>query len=112
MSAEEEEEDGMATRETKKKNKKRKKANGSTKEEPAAEIARIVREVNELLGEPVACTGNSATVVRSAKHINLSVQRKHLNPLNEFKRICGGKGVQLEERYVRVSHYYPYSSDS
>ena len=69
------------------------------------EIERTVQEINKLLGEPVPSTSRESTddsksfVLKSKEEV-LTVQHKHLNPLNELKRIFGSKTVQAEEKLV------------
>ncbi|XP_018368623.1 PREDICTED: transcription factor 25 [Trachymyrmex cornetzi] len=62
------------------------------------EIERSIREVNKLLGEPLP---GCSTQVLEAQWVNdiskediLTVQRKHLNPHNELKRIFGSKTIE------------------
>lgn len=99
----------------KKKKKRRKKIDESRNiesvkvdeesSEPVDEIERTVREVNKLLGEPKASTSKEEDVsvlTRSNKEIILTVQRKFLNPHNELKRICSGKTMQAEQRYLEI----------
>ncbi|XP_066582591.1 ribosome quality control complex subunit TCF25 isoform X1 [Prorops nasuta] len=66
------------------------------------EIERTVREVNKLLGEPMASCSNENPnslqwVIQKSKETILSVQHKHLNPYNELKRIFGSKTIQAEQ---------------
>ncbi|XP_076764371.1 nuclear localized protein 1 [Xylocopa sonorina] len=76
------------------------------KEDDIDEIERTVREVNKLLGEPLpGCsseiTDNLQWVEQKSKENILMVQRKHLNPYNELKRIFGSKTVQAEQNNRR-----------
>jgi len=67
------------------------------------EIERSVREVNKLLGEPLPGCSNQVLeaqwVDRISKENILTVQRKHLNPYNELKRIFGSKTIEAGQRY-------------
>jgi len=67
------------------------------------EIERSVREVNKLLGEPLPGCSNQVLeaqwVDRISKENMLTVQRKHLNPYNELKRIFGSKTIEAGQRY-------------
>jgi len=67
------------------------------------EIERSVREVNKLLGEPLPSCSNQVLeaqwVDRISKENMLTVQRKHLNPYNELKRIFGSKTIEAGQRY-------------
>lgn len=62
------------------------------------EIERSVREVNKLLGEPLPGCSNQVLeaqwVDKISKENILTVQRKHLNPYNELKRIFGSKTIE------------------
>lgn len=62
------------------------------------EIDRSVREVNKLLGEPLPGCSNQVLeaqwVDKISKEDILTVQRKHLNPYNELKRIFGSKTIE------------------
>lgn len=94
----------------KKKKKRRKPDIGKTQirkpedEEEIDEIERTVREVNELLGEPLPGSSKQNSekpqwIVGKSKESILTVQHKHLNPYNELKRIFGSKTIQAEQRY-------------
>ncbi|KAK2589094.1 hypothetical protein KPH14_001922 [Odynerus spinipes] len=66
------------------------------------EIERTVREVNELLGEPVPGSSKQNSDkpqwnVGKSKESILTIQHKHLNPYNELKRIFGSKTIQAEQ---------------
>lgn len=97
--------------EIKRKKKKRQRKNRGqnanvTKFDSEDEIERTVREVNKLLGEPTPSTSqviveDSKSFVLKSKDEVLSVQHKHLNPINELKRIFGSKTVQAEENKQR-----------
>jgi len=67
------------------------------------EIERSVREVNKLLGEPLPGCSNQVLeaqwIDRISKENVLTVQRKHLNPYNELKRIFGSKTIEAGQRY-------------
>lgn len=93
------------TKRRKKKKKHKKLENNRAKQEYDAEdnenvdeIERSVREVNKLLGEPLPGCSNqdleAQWVDRISKENVLTVQRKHLNPYNELKRIFGSKTVE------------------
>ncbi|XP_011860467.1 PREDICTED: transcription factor 25 [Vollenhovia emeryi] len=62
------------------------------------EIERSVKEVNKLLGEPLpGCSSQvmeAQWVDRVSKESVLTVQRKHLNPYNELKKIFGTKTIE------------------
>ncbi|KAL6263202.1 hypothetical protein P5V15_006002 [Pogonomyrmex californicus] len=62
------------------------------------EIEQSLREVNKLLGEPLPGCSNQISEVqwvdRITKENILTVQRKHLNPYNELKRIFGSKTIE------------------
>ncbi|XP_036141466.1 transcription factor 25 [Monomorium pharaonis] len=62
------------------------------------EIERSVREVNKLLGEPLPGCSNQVLeaqwVDQISKESILTVQRKHLNPYNELKKIFGSKTIE------------------
>ena len=98
----------------KKRKKKRKKVEASklppsveSKElEDVDEIERTVREVNRLLGEPLAgCSSQSTNgvqwVEQKSKEDVLLVHHKHLNPYNELKKIFGSKTIQAEQNNRR-----------
>lgn len=100
--------------EIKRKKKKRQRKNrnqtpqnaGAIKNDSEDEIERTVREVNKLLGEPTPSTSqvdveSSKSIVLKSKDEILSVHHKHLNPINELKRIFGSKTVQAEENKQR-----------
>lgn len=74
------------------------------------EIERSVREVNKLLGEPLPGCSNQILeaqwVDRISKENILTVQRKHLNPYNELKRIFGSKTIEAGQRYNYNPHVY------
>lgn len=67
------------------------------------EIDRSIREVNKLLGEPLPGCSNQVLeaqwVDKTTKENIFSIQRKHLNPLNELKRIFGSKTIEAGQRY-------------
>lgn len=97
----------------KKRKKKRKKVEASKlppsvepkEPEDVDEIERTVREVNRLLGEPLAgCSSQSTNgvqwVEQKSKEDVLLVHHKHLNPYNELKKIFGSKTIQAEQKYV------------
>ncbi|XP_076622742.1 nuclear localized protein 1 [Colletes latitarsis] len=94
----------------KKKKKKQKKLKGmkldhvvdSKETEDVDEIDRSVREVNELLGEPLpSCSSQNTNsfqwTKQTSKEDTLLVQHKHLNPYNELKRIFGRKTIQAKQ---------------
>lgn len=96
----------------KKKKKKRKKAENIKNQQQqhcdvkcnkdVDEVEQSIWEVNKLLGEPVAGCSNETVEpqwIDKSKEDVLIVQRKHLNPYNELKRIFGSKTVQAEQRY-------------
>ncbi|XP_015127170.1 transcription factor 25 [Diachasma alloeum] len=100
-----------------KKKKKKKKKDRSKSEDPPREdsqdkideIDRSVREVNKLLGEPVACFSKSDhKPAEKTKDSLMTIEHKYLNPHNELKRICGSKilpGDQNKSRgRGRTSH--------
>lgn len=66
------------------------------------EIERTVREVNKLLGEPIASSSknNDDNPAQTTKQSILMVQHKFLNAANELKKICGSKmtGEQNKNR--------------
>ncbi|XP_015171519.1 PREDICTED: transcription factor 25 [Polistes dominula] len=71
-------------------------------EEDIDEIESLVREVNQLLGEPSPGSSKENSekpqwIVGKSKESILSVQHKHLNPFNELKRIFGSKTIQAEQ---------------
>lgn len=71
-------------------------------EEEIDEIESLVREVNQLLGEPSPGSSKENSekpqwIVGKSKESILSVQHKHLNPFNELKRIFGSKTIQAEQ---------------
>lgn len=72
-------------------------------DENVDEIERSVREVNKLLGEPLPGCSNQVLeaqwVDRMSKENILTVQRKHLNPYNELKRIFGSETIEAGQRY-------------
>lgn len=103
--------------EIKRKKKKRQRKNrnqtpqnaGALKNDSEDEIERTVREVNKLLGEPTPSTSqvdveSSKSIVLKSKDEILSVHHKHLNPINELKRIFGSKTVQAEEKLVHLEY--------
>lgn len=110
MSQEDENSQKEQKEEIKRKKKKRQRKNRGqnanvTKFDSEDEIERTVREVNKLLGEPTPSTSqviveDSKSFVLKSKDEVLSVQHKHLNPINELKRIFGSKTVQAEEKFV------------
>lgn len=67
------------------------------------EIEQSIREVNKLLGELQPGCSNQVLeaqwVDRGSKESVLTVQRKHLNPYNELKRIFGSKTIEAGQRY-------------
>ncbi|XP_046411156.1 transcription factor 25 isoform X1 [Neodiprion fabricii] len=97
----------------KKKKKKRKKTDNSKvhrtarrssedNEEVDDEIERTVREINELLGEPLPNSSggdlqDSSSGLQRSKENVLTIQHKNLNPYNELKRIFGSKTIQAEQ---------------
>ncbi|KZC04708.1 Transcription factor 25 [Dufourea novaeangliae] len=98
----------------KKRKKRRKKIDGqknqqtieSVQTEDTDEIERSIREVNELLGEPLpGCssqnTNDTQWIDEKCKENTLLVQFKHLNPYNELKRIFGSKTVQAQQNNRR-----------
>lgn len=73
------------------------------------EIDRSVREVNKLLGEPIAGTSKAELKpAEKTKESMMAIEHKYLNPHNELKRICGSKilpGDQNKSRgRGRTSH--------
>lgn len=71
-------------------------------EEEIDEIESLVREVNQLLGEPSPGSSKENSekpqcIVGKSKESILCVQHKHLNPFNELKRIFGSKTIQAEQ---------------
>lgn len=70
------------------------------------EIERSIREVNKLLGEPLPGCSNQVLeaqwVDRVSKESILTVQRKHLNPYNELKKIFGSKTIEAGQRYKYI----------
>ncbi|XP_071635569.1 ribosome quality control complex subunit TCF25 isoform X2 [Temnothorax longispinosus] len=66
------------------------------------EIERSVREVNKLLGEPLPGCSNEVLEAQWVNGVSkeniLTVQRKHLNPYNELKRIFGSKTIEATQR--------------
>ncbi|XP_018308237.1 transcription factor 25 [Mycetomoellerius zeteki] len=95
-------------RRKKKKHKKLKNERVKSQQEHDAEcnenideIERSIREVNKLLGEPLP--GCSTQVLEAqlvddvSKEDILTVQRKHLNPCNELKKIFGSKTIEAEQ---------------
>lgn len=108
-------------RRKKKKHKKLKNERVKSQQEHDAEcnenideIERSIREVNKLLGEPLP--GCSTQVLEAqlvddvSKEDILTVQRKHLNPCNELKKIFGSKTIEAEQRYNYIYTYnYMYS---
>lgn len=73
------------------------------------EIDRSLREVNKLLGEPLPGCSNQVLeaqwVDRTSKEDILTVQRKHLNPYNELKRIFGSKTIEAGQKYNYIYLY-------
>ncbi|KAL2713835.1 transcription factor 25 [Vespula squamosa] len=103
----------------KKKKKHRKPDIGKTQirkpenEEEIDEIERTVREVNQLLGEPLPGSSKQNSekpqwIVGKSKESILTVKHKHLNPYNELKKIFGSKTIQAEQsnrrNRVRIGH--------
>ncbi|XP_011315116.1 transcription factor 25 [Fopius arisanus] len=92
-------------RKKKKKKKDRSKLEDVSREESQDEIDEIdrsVREVNKLLGEPVA--GSSKIDQKPAvktKNSIMSIEHKYLNPHNELKRICGSKILPGDQNKAR-----------
>lgn len=82
-------------------------------DEEIDEIERTVREVNELLGEPVPGSSkqsldNPQGAAGKSKESILTVQHKHLNPFNELKRIFGSKTIQAEQSKRRNRGHMGY----
>lgn len=80
------------------------------------EIEQSIREVNKLLGELKPSCSNQVSeaqwVNRISKENVLTVQRKHLNPYNELKRIFGSKTIEAGQRYNYIYTYnYVYLHD-
>ncbi|XP_014616085.1 PREDICTED: transcription factor 25 [Polistes canadensis] len=71
-------------------------------EEEIDEIESLVKEVNQLLGEPSPSSSKENSekpqwIVGKSKESILSVRYKHLNPFNELMRIFGRKTIQAEQ---------------
>lgn len=69
------------------------------------EIERSIWEVHQLYSEPMPGCSNqdvkSKQVDKKSKEDVLTVQRKHLNPYNEMKKIFGSKTVQTDRKHNR-----------
>ncbi|KAI4488096.1 hypothetical protein M0804_004944 [Polistes exclamans] len=104
----------------KKKKKRRKPEIGkmqqqTRKPESEEEIESLVREVNQLLGEPSPSSSKENSekpqwIVGKSKESILSVKYKHLNPYNELMRIFGRKTIQMElsKRRIKGRHLKKY----
>lgn len=80
------------------------------------EIERSVREVNKLLGEPLPGCSNQVLeaqwVNKISKENILTVQRKHLNPYNELKKIFGSKTIEAGQRYKCIQGWECYKNNA
>lgn len=77
------------------------------------EIEQSIWEVHQLYSEPIPSCSNqdveSRQVDKKSKEDVLTVQRKHLNPYNEMKKIFGSKTVQTDRKHNRYIYNITYN---